>query len=171
MWSMPGMEAIMRKLAFPLTFMALCIISAQNAGASVSDTGNLVVGFLDYSCVPFGGTGEIENFGYSTGSYGSYSPATLTGGPVVIGLYTEWSGAGGPSCPFSSIPFVGWLYITGFTSNPGSDWLVSLTCNGTTVTGSNAGTFGYSQAGEAVWSWNVDITGGLESTSCTITHN
>ena len=65
------------------------------------------------------------------------------------------------------------LEISGFSVDPGQDWLTSIDCNGVTNNGSSATFFSYS-GGKAVWQWRTLF--GLEAkngsnVSCTITHS
>ena len=98
-------------------------------------------------------------------SMGSYSPTGLTGGRNVGSLF-EAVTCGTPN-PSSTIN------VTGFSSNPGSAWLTSLTCNGITKSAAGA-TFQY-LFGTA--SWNFSGSFGFQSlptgtsVSCEVVHN
>jgi hypothetical protein len=102
---------------------------------------------------------------HGLGPIGSYSPSGLTGGKTV---YTV----------LDICYSVATLNVDGFSSNPGSGWLTSITCNGITKTGSTAayawGIYGY-RPQMAAWSWTTtfgfsDLPAGT-NVSCTIVHN
>jgi hypothetical protein len=100
----------------------------------------------------------------SSGNFGSYSPSGLTGGKTVGAIYDVEPG----TCEGSKSALV----VTGFSSNPGSTWLTSITCNGVENLGSGA-SFSYA-AGGASWTWSQLF--GLSSengsnVSCTISHS
>lgn len=126
-----------------------------------SDSGTLTIATVAWS-----GCFSTINivFGFSSPrGIGSYSPAALTGGKTVVALYDTKGDCVGT---FSDIS------ISGFSSNPGSSWLSSLTCNGVENNGS-AATFIYS-SGTASWEWSQLF--GLQSkenssVSCTVVHN
>lgn len=131
-----------------------------------SDVGTLLVGqglqvFSGCSVLQantFHGFGPFGQF-----MVGSYSPTGLTDGHTVAAVYDSLgSCAGGFS----------FLSVSGFSSNPGSAWLSSITCNGVTNNASNA--FFFYSAGSASWTWN-QLFGLLfkngSNVSCTITHN
>jgi hypothetical protein len=154
-------------------FQILCVsvlaflnMAAQVAWAA-SDAGTLQVGHAVYS-----GCSTILS-GWSTAiPSGSYSPTGLAGGETVQGVFDSIS-VTYPGCPFYSELLVG-----GFASNPGVNWLTSVTCNGITNPVSTA-TFTYLGGGQAMWKWTTlfqlsfDSTGHAVSgnVSCTIVHN
>ena len=101
----------------------------------------------------------------SIGNFGSYSPTGLIGGETV-GLVSDIQ-------PGTCVESQSNLTVTGFSSNPGSSWLSSITCNGVKNLGSGATFFFYSDGG-ASWIWSQLF--GLSSkngdnVSCTIVHN
>lgn len=146
-----------------LSFLALIwlLVAAPPAFAS-TDNGTLTVGRTTVSC----GGPTLTFSGYSVPlAIGSYSPTGLTGGKTVTGV---WDLTGG--CGTSST-----LQVSGFSSNPGSSWLTSITCNGVTNLASAVSTFSYSGGG-ASWTWN-STTFGIwaksvgANVSCTIVHS
>jgi hypothetical protein len=104
------------------------------------------------------------------GALGSYSPTGLTGGKVVQQL------AEAVQC--SAAPTSGQvvLVISGFSSNPGTTWLTSVTCASNTKLRS-AATYSYnSGGGQAIWTWTGQnfsfwIPAGGTNALCTIVHN
>jgi hypothetical protein len=127
---------------------------------AATDNATLKVGRL--STPGCGGT--IHFSGYQNGNFGSYSPATLTGGETVADVYEG-------DCNLH--PTKAELRITGFSVDPGQLWLTSITCNGVALSASSA-TYSYG-GGLAFWSWNT--VWGLyalsvgTNVSCSITHN
>ena len=140
-------------------------ISGPGVAMAASDSGTLLVG---QTSIPCNGTGLQIISGYSTGSpsFGSYSPTGLTGGETVSDIYDSIS-----SCAPSTDRSV--LAVSGFSSNPGSSWLSSITCNGVTNTSSGAAVYQYT-SGTAYWVWSARF--GLNTkvgsnVSCTISHS
>lgn len=131
-----------------------------------TDNGTLTVGSIQFICSPSGLRIEI---GYGTGAFGSYSPAGLTGGNTVINAISDIVPINCNTPPFST------LVVSGFSSNPGSGWLSSITCNGVNNTGSSA-SFSYTN-GTAAWNWDPSKQFGFGSkpigsnVSCSIIHN
>jgi hypothetical protein len=125
-----------------------------------TNSGTLTVGRTATNC---GGGFQILS-GFDASLFGSYSPATLTGGDAVVTIIDNTN-----TCA-SSISTVS---ISGFLSNPGSSWLTTITCNSVENTGSG-GSFSYS-AGTSTWVWSRQfglIGKSIGSTvSCTIVHN
>jgi hypothetical protein len=98
-------------------------------------------------------------------SIGSYSPTGLTGGRTVTTL-ADFTQA------FCGVNLTS-LSVSGFTTNPGSGWLTSVTCNGISNSG-GSGSFSFAD-GTATWSWNrgfglLPLPTGT-NVSCTIVHN
>jgi len=155
---------IPRQLLASLSLMVTLAAVSQVAMAS-SDTGTLLVAQKLVRCNA--GASFNSFFGYSASlSFGSYSPTGLTGGNTVTAVYDEivfptCGGGAGSS-----------LAVSGFSSNPGSTWLTSITCNGVTNNESSKTFFSYS-SGVASWFWGSQF--GLQSksgsnVSCTIVH-
>jgi hypothetical protein len=124
--------------------------------SAASDTATEAVGyftFLDGS----------DWYGYHSTIVGSYSPTSLTGGKTVYAAF-DYGGV------------YAQVYVSGFSSDPGSAWLSSVTCKGTTLSqGAPGAAFSYSATyGIAYWGWSSPF--GLASAlgtnvSCTIVHN
>jgi hypothetical protein len=104
----------------------------------------------------------FQEYGYSSGDFGSYSPTGLTGGETVVDLFDLYCGSIRESQ----------LEVDGFSVDPGQLWLASVKCNGITLSAS-AASFSYA-SGLAVWTWSSQF--GLsalvgENVSCSIVHN
>jgi hypothetical protein len=83
--------------------------------------------------------------GYSTAfSIGAISPTTHNG-HTIADWYDQASGS------------TGVLRISGFSSDPGKNWIVSCTAHGTTKTAASS-TYSYS-LGAAQWSWPAGAFG------------
>lgn len=134
---------------------------ASGLALASSDTGTLLVGSISEPCAH----GIQVYYGYASDWIGSYSPTGLTGGKTVSVIY-DFEQICPPTANLSR------LSILGFSSNPGSTWLTSITCNGVTNDGTTAG-FSY-DSGQATWIWGqkfgLDTKGG-SNVSCTIVHN
>jgi hypothetical protein len=152
-----------KPLFFLLSFIGL-IFSSQLAIAS-SDSGTLTPGTVTQFCPPTFTT-NFTLVGVIRGSIGTYSPTGLTGGKTFNAITDERKG----TCGTSSLST---FSATGFSSNPGSTWLTSITCNGVTNMGSSAIQFIYTSAtGTAAWQWSQEF--GLSNgsqVSCTIVHS
>lgn len=140
-----------------LTFTASVLASQMAAAAT--DIATLTKGYSNCES------------GYRASSMGAYSPTGLTGGTTVIHLFDYFTLP--PAIGACSVGVYSWFAASGFSSNPGSSWLTSVTCNGTTKSGATA-SFLY-QNGAALWSWQsifglVSLANGA-NTSCTIIHN
>ena len=135
-----------------------------------TDTGTLSVGYGVGCNGGIGQGGEILVYGYLSGSYGSYSPTGLTGGTTVYSIQDYYVLTAGNVCSGSSTSL---LEVTGFSVDPGQDWLSSITCNGVENTGSGAASFYYS-SGKAYWTWSqlfgLEFKGG-SNVSCSLTHS
>jgi hypothetical protein len=87
---------------------------------------------------------------------GSISPMTLAGGQSVVVWYDQ-NGS------------TSYMRITGFSANPGQNWLIGATAVGVTKTGASA-SYGYN-AGAASWSWTTAFGFGTGSfQNVTINH-
>lgn len=112
----------------------------------------------------FGPCGEFQTVGdgYYSSLMGSYSPTELTGGNTLFGIYDVIR----PGC---TNPGNSSIIVSGFSSNPGSSWLTSVTCNGVENTAGSA-SFTYS-SGQAIWSWSKLFGfSGSGNYSCSIVH-
>lgn len=145
--------------------VSVTLLNAQLTRASDSDSATLLAGETTQFCGAGGGVNRYWLDGFNDVlPLGSYSPTGLTGGETVAVLEDE--------TPFVCGTTQSGLTISGFSANPGSSWLISVTCNGVTNTGSG-GSYGYS-SGTAAWSWSQVF--GFHSKkgsniSCTIVHN
>lgn len=153
-------QARVKKLA---VFMMVVVSSAsQFATASSSDSATLTVGVATARCAGAGGD-QVQSGFNSVLSIGSYSPTGLTGGKTVAAVVDTFEAL----CFSSSFSA---LNVSGFSSDPGASWLISITCNGVENT---SGTFSYS-GGEASWIFSTlfGFTGKSGSNvSCTIVHD
>lgn len=143
----------------------VCTLSASVSQAAV-DNGTLTVGRITIpaGCGPSWPPGmfDLHLSGYS-GFGSSYSPTGLTGGQSVQWIYDQDCGGNFDRAE---------LWISGFTSDPGSTWLNSITCNGATKT---AATASYWYLGNtAQWVWLTPFYFFLEPAgtidSCSIDH-
>ena len=80
--------------------------------------------------------------GYISGSIGSIDNANIGAGISVVSVYDD-----------ATVGAV--LGITGFSSDPGSTYIVSVTANGVTLNAPSA-VYSYN-AGTAFWQWNVPV--------------
>lgn len=143
--------------------IASCLlVMSQLATASSSDSATLTVGGDSSKCEG-GGVASFVLTGYVGPHMGSYSPTALTGGESVIGLYDITSYGCGSS-------YRSTLGISGFSSAPGKDWLISVTCNGIELTGAGSAAYSYGD-GQAGWDWNTPFGFKSGSYSCTIVHD
>lgn len=159
-------NVIFERLSLPslIAFtMAAGVASSPSYGASDSGTLGDAVHFIR-SCDHNPPLGDSV-YGFGSGSFGSYTPTTLTGGEAVIGIFEY---------PTTDVCFASgsWFEVNGFSEDPGQAWLTSITCNSIEKTGTSAG---YSYvSGIAFWSWSSLF--GLQAkvgsdVSCTIVHN
>jgi hypothetical protein len=134
----------------------------------VTDIGVLTIGHAyDGQC---GGHG-LQYSGYNAAlsigsSVGSYSPTGLTGGKTVV-LAADFAQQ------FCAVN-LSFLKVSGFSTNPGSGWLTSITCNG--ITNSPAsGSFSFS-GDTGYWQWSgrpfglAPLANGT-NVSCAIVHH
>ena len=143
-----------------------CLLSVSQLAIAASDVGILTWSStaLGPSCSPSIPYSYVLDGFNSATSTGSYSPTGLTGGTAVQQIVNF-----SPACyGDSSIRMV----ISGFTSDPGRDWLTSLTCENSTKFSVDAA-YGYSGDGQALWIWPSFFpfwNWGI-NTTCTIVHN
>ena len=136
------------------------ILSSQPAIAS-SDSGTLTPVEQFVVCDPPSIVPFYSLIGYGT-AWGTYSPTGLTGGKTIAQIGDEAPDGCGTNQSF--------LIISGFSSNPGSSWLTSITCNGVTNL-APAGGYSYS-SGLAEWVWSKTFgLSGEDQVSCTIVHS
>lgn len=137
---------------------------APSGALAATDIGTLTKGSTVQSC---GGGIQVLS-GYISSLTGSYSPTGLTGGNAVSAVY---DGTAVQCLPLTTYSV---LTVSGFSSNPGSSWLTSITCNGVTRAAASAG-FSYS-SGNAYWFWTYQQFGFSSlsngtNVGCTIVHN
>ena len=137
-----------------MTFAARTL-AASGGGSRTKYTGTITQGFY------YDGS-YLTYYGFDTGAggavYGSRSPTTVNGN-TFASLYDIWIGA----TAYNSL-----LYITGFSSDPGVDFITSVTV-GTATQYPVVGYYSYS-AGTA--NWGFASTFGFASSgtiSCTMT--
>jgi len=159
-----------RILALVLSVLIGWFCLSQLAAAA-SDSGTLTPG-EQFSC-PAPGNTVFVGIGYDVGLYGVYSPLGLTGGRTVRELRDVGFGPKLFPTFCGPIPSTSQSYFEagGFTADPGSSWLTSVTCNGVTKLGT-AAVYVYS-GGSALWEWANSAFGFVSNAqvSCTIVHN
>jgi len=139
---------------------------AMAAADAATDDATLSVGALTITRCPIAPNfGSITLSGYAPGVYGSYSPIGLTGGKSVAGI-GDLTAQGG--CIVGARSH---LSVAGFTADPGTGWLTSVTCNETTRASGTA-VYSYS-SGTATWTWHTRTFGFTNGTliGCSIVHN
>lgn len=103
--------------------LSVLVIAPRPSDASSSDSGTLTVGDHTNICIP-PGTGNPMTYGFTSGLIGSYSPIGLTSGFSVASIVDIHY-----SCSFHGFAETS-FDVTGFSANPDSQWLISITCNG-----------------------------------------
>jgi hypothetical protein len=147
-------------LRFSLCWLSLALTPITTLAAS--DNGTLSVGRR--SITLWGCTITYSGYNSPIGSMGSYSPTGLTGEKTVAELLDIVSSCG-------TINAV--IQVNGFSSDPGSAWLTSVTCRGVTL--STSASYVYS-SGTASWNWVNNLFGLYADSvgtnvSCTIVHS
>lgn len=137
---------------------------------SFNDSATMTVGGNTFICPNSGFPASYR--GYATTGYspppgrpfGSYAPTVLTGGKSVVGAFEIFNGG---TCLTAGAN----LDVSGFSANPGSTWLVSITCNGTSKSGS--GLTPIYSGGTASWHWATlfNLPNPPTKTTCSIVHN
>jgi hypothetical protein len=144
--------------------VAMAITVVPGLASASTDNGTLTAGTENGSCLP-PEVGTYHVIGFINGASGSYSPTGLTGGRTLAGISdVEPVSCGSHTSAFS---------VTGFSSNPGSAWLSSVTCNGVERLQSSAISYTYtSSTGTAAWifSGNFGFAGG-DQYACSIVHS
>src|SRR5688572_2349453 len=92
---------------------------------TATDIGTLTVGHTAVLLPPSMAVCIFLLDGYQGGGFGSYSPTGLTGGKVVNGVYDTTTCSG--TFPFARFE------VRSFSSDPGKNWLTSISCNGVTL--------------------------------------
>jgi len=125
-------------------FEITVLTTASASAASGPASGVLVVGQSDALC-PIAGTMTLR--GFSSGALGAYEPSGLNEGKgvdaiedVIISVLT---------CGSSGAVF----HVSGFLSDPGKSWLISIDCNGISHFGAKASYFYADSNGRANWAW------------------
>ena len=146
-----------------ISLITSCLPIVPMLASAASDNATLSVahGFV---LLPPSNRCVLAGYGYLYGTYGSYSPTGLTGGDAVFRIDDEYT------CPGTT--YLESTLEVQFSSNPGSSWLTSITCNGIEKTGGTA-TYGFAD-NIGFWSWTNSF--GLSGKSgsdvgCTIVHN
>lgn len=99
-------------------------------------------------------------------STGALNPTTLTGGRTVTNFWEQWINGAYWQTVFS---------VSGFATDPGKAWLISVNAHGQTRYGATAPSYAYS-AGLATWTWSAPAGNttmgftGSGTTPCTIVH-
>lgn len=152
---------LVHHLAWPMAIAFL--VGASQVSFAASDIATLTKGTTGS-----GGACSTGYWGFSSGvgGFGSYSPTALTGGNTVAHVFDYLSVFG---CGSAAV-----LQVSGFSADPGSSWLTSITCNG--VTRSQPTAIHSYGAGIAVWRWNANLFGFISlpngtNVGCTIVHN
>ena len=155
---------LLHRAAAAAGILGLVLFTPGQGFASTSDSGTLLVGESVFFCGPSLGSALIFGFSSITGT-GSYSPTGLTGGDTVAIVEDV--------LPASCIRNFSALSVSGFSSNPGGSWLVSITCNGKEAVGTSA-SYSYT-SGVASWQWGGAKFGlsseNGDNVGCTVTHN
>jgi chitodextrinase len=148
------------------TFYVRAFDAAGNRSTSTS------AGFTTSAPIMTVGTyssGGVSAYGFTSGYEGSISPLALSSTLNFAEVADLYSPGYPPYVPASQ---TSGLYISGFTADPGINWLVSVTANGVTRTAASA-SYSYSN-GTAYWLFaNIFglqwISGG--TTPVTVIHN
>jgi hypothetical protein len=148
-----GVKNVIQRASYSLALITISQLAIAN-----SDSGTLTPGLGGRLCnhVAFTLTG------YLSGNFGTYSPTGLSGGKTVFAIMDFT-----PSLCSSN---ESWLEVSGFSSDPGKNWLTSITCNGVQNLASASG---YSfTSGIARWAWGqkFGLSRGAQ-VSCTIVHS
>jgi len=157
------MNAIYFTKGLSLLFSLVGLVVASQATMASSDSGTLTAGTTTVPCPP-NFLNHITFTGFDGGFYGSYSPTGLTGGNTITWVNDQNTFCQGGSGQSS-------LFVSGFSSNPGSTWLTSITCDGVTNSAASASVYQY-VSGSAQWFWSRKfglVNGSMYS--CTIVHN
>jgi chitodextrinase len=92
-------------------------------------------------------SGGASAYGYIVGDIGSMAPTTLSSTLSFVTVSDTYNPGYPPYVPASQSST---LTISGFTADPGWNWLVSVTAHGTTLTTTYMSAYGYSN-GTASW--------------------
>jgi hypothetical protein len=153
------------------SFLSCLLVLIGALGAQIAlaanDSGTLTAGSYSTTCGARDQY-EITITGFESGITGSYSPATLTGGDSVSLIYNQ-TGTRGSGCPID-----GAYFSVSASSDPGSTWLTSVTCNGSTLYQSGIYSYSYNAGlATATWTWQLSYfnisSGGAYG--CTISHS
>jgi hypothetical protein len=151
-----------KRLSLSLALIGV-MFNSQLALAS-SDSGTLTPGSKLSGCNLTGGKQSFV--GYVNGlGIGVYSPTGLTGGRTVVAITDQTR----IECGVTN----SYLAVDGFSSDPGSSWLSSVTCNGVKFLASAVTSYSYdSPSGNATWVWTQQfgLSDGAQ-VSCTIVHS
>jgi hypothetical protein len=129
-----------------LSIAALLVTTVtRQSVASGPENGTLFVDRLIASCPVIG---TMTMIGFSSESFGAYEPVRLTGGKTVDAI--EDIHVSAITCGSSSAVF----HASGFSSDPGKDWLISITCDGSDHLGAIASYLYDEPSGRASWAWS-----------------
>ena len=136
-----------------LSFLASLLVLPVACWAA-TDTPTITVGEIGNNGVPI-------SIGYASGTYGSITPKTTGNGYTYVNFFVSEPGTHGGGGSY--------LTISGFSSNPGASWLMSVTCNGVTLSGPgatySAGTITFTLSGPF---FSANQVG--ENVTCTVIH-
>ena len=149
--------------------ISLSPTGSADIAAAASNKGMLTVEYANASVCQGPIHMPVPFYGYDKGlSIGSYSPIRLIGGKTVAYLGDQMPL---PSCT-SGIAFSA-IALSGFSSNPGRHWLISVECDGITRNEDSAFQFTFLE-GTAWWYWSslFELKSKDQSNvSCTIVHD
>ena len=155
-----------RNLISRYTVYLLASVLIPALADAATDSGTLTVGHYTVRLPPPIQQCVYVISGYQNGIVGVYSPTTLTGGKSVYIVYDAAHCSG--AFMFASFE------VSGFSSDPGQNWLTSVTCNG--VTNSVVSSYAYDSTRQLA-SWEFATPFGLAAKSagtnvaCTIVHS
>lgn len=154
-------------LATQYTMLVQARDVAGNWGPSSSGTFTTSSFYTDNLAFMGGSSGgNPSSSGYLPPAIGAVTPNTLSGGKTITSFYsTIYYDCSNPvACTFT---YSTYLNISGFSGNPGANWLQSVSAPGGPLTGSSA-VFSYA-SGTSSWFWPTVL--GLGSTfTLTIEH-
>jgi hypothetical protein len=119
------------------------LIDCGASSPTINDSGIMTMGGWPLLSVGFG----------LVGSMGAMNPATTSNGKTYVGF------ADGFPCVFGGCNYTAsGVTVSGFTFDPGPEWLVSATALGVTKSAASAYYY-YDNNGTAMWTWYNDLWG------------